>query len=361
VVDEPIPGDVDASGQVSGRHRRLGADYRERAELGVDGIGGSESELVLGDLGQELGSEQRVVVASLLQYFVGSRLQEQHSPFARVVEEHGQAGSDRGADAAAEIGSSGVEDGMGDGGEGLVLGTLVDGEQQGIAVGEGLVVVALGESGFAAHSAHGGLVPAECADHLQARGEKALAALRLTLLGAVAAPALGRCGPHLPMLTTIVVGGPDAVEVAHRVRALHRPIKGVNPDGSRYSAMEPEAFACVQATLIDGIVTAATQLIGPPLSSADRERLYGEQLGLARLLGVREGLLPDTWAEFEVYRDEVVHARLTYLDTALEYLEVLRRPGVPQALPRPIAATWPLLRAPGGTSHLCCPSGCCRR
>jgi len=145
----------------------------------------------------------------------------------------------------------------------------------------------------------------------------------------------------------LTYGGPDAVEVAHRVRELHRSIKGVNPDGSRYSAMEPEAFAWVQATLIDGIVTAASELIGPSLSSADRERLYVEQLGLARLLGVREGLLPDTWAEFEVYRDEMVHTRLTYLDTALEYLEVLRRPGAPQALPRPIAATWPLLRAPG--------------
>lgn len=152
----------------------------------------------------------------------------------------------------------------------------------------------------------------------------------------------------LDFVNLITYGGPDAVEVARRVRELHHSIKGVNPDGTRYSAMEPEAFAWVQATLINGLVTAAGTLIGAPLSPDDRERLYGEQLGLARLLGVRDGMLPDTWTEFETYRDDMVATRLTYLDTAQEYLRVLRRPAAPQALGRVSSAAWPLLRTPGG-------------
>jgi uncharacterized protein (DUF2236 family) len=152
----------------------------------------------------------------------------------------------------------------------------------------------------------------------------------------------------LDYINLLTYSGPGAVEVASRVRDLHRTIKGVNPDGSRYSAMEPEAFAWVQATLINGLMIATHQLIGAGLTPADHARLYREQLGLSQLLGVKEGLLPDTWTEFETYRDDMVANRLTYTDTALEYLRVLHRPAAPKALNPVLTTAWPLLRTPGG-------------
>jgi uncharacterized protein (DUF2236 family) len=140
----------------------------------------------------------------------------------------------------------------------------------------------------------------------------------------------------------------DAVEVATRVRDMHRTIKGTNPDGTRYHAFEPEAFAWVQATLANGIITAADQLIGPPLTEGQREQLYREQRGLGLLLGVRTADLSETWSEFKAYRDDMIHQRLNYTDTAHEYLDVMRRPNPPTGLPRFGAALWPTLRIPSG-------------
>lgn len=158
----------------------------------------------------------------------------------------------------------------------------------------------------------------------------------------------GRFLRTMDYINLLTYAGPEAVEVAQKVRDLHRGIKGVNPDGSRYSAFEPEAFAWVQATLINGLVAASEQLVGPGMSVADRDRLYSEQRGLSRLLGVRDGLLPDTWAEFETYRDEMVATRLVRTDTAMEYLQVLRRPAAPAALPGYLRPMWPALRMPTG-------------
>src|SRR4051794_18954650 len=41
-----------------------------------------------------------------------------------------------------------------------------------------------------------------------------------------------------------IYGGPDlAAEIGRRVRGMHRSIKGVRPDGERYHALEPAAYA----------------------------------------------------------------------------------------------------------------------
>lgn len=156
-----------------------------------------------------------------------------------------------------------------------------------------------------------------------------------------------RLNRTLDYVNLLTYSGPDAIEVAQRVREMHRTIKGTNPDGTRYHAFEPEAFAWVQATLVNGLVTAADQLIGPGLTEAEREQLYREQRGLGLLLGVRPDDLPETWKEFESYRDDMIANRLTFTDTAFEYLEVVRRPNPPATLPGYLHPLWPALRAPG--------------
>lgn len=63
---------------------------------------------------------------------------------------------------------------------------------------------------------------------------------------------------------------------------------------------------------------------------------------------MRPADLPETWAEFETYRDDMVQTRLTFTDTAYEYLRVVRRPNPPKTLPRFATALWPVLRIPSG-------------
>ncbi|HEX4560109.1 MAG TPA: oxygenase MpaB family protein [Mycobacterium sp.] len=162
----------------------------------------------------------------------------------------------------------------------------------------------------------------------------------------------GRLNRTLDYINLVTYGGPDAVEVAQRVREMHRTIKGVNPDGTRYHAFEPEAFAWVQATLVNGLVMAADQLIGAAMTDVEREQLYREQLGLGLLLGVRRGDLPETWSEFETYRDDMIEKRLTFTDTAREYLDVVRRPNPPKALSGLTSVLWPALRIPSGYASM---------
>jgi uncharacterized protein (DUF2236 family) len=57
-------------------------------------------------------------------------------------------------------------------------------------------------------------------------------------------------------VTVLVYGGADAAAMGRRLRALHKGFEGVRPDGKRYYALEPEAYAWVHATLLETYVSA---------------------------------------------------------------------------------------------------------
>src|SRR5918995_1201420 len=83
-------------------------------------------------------------------------------------------------------------------------------------------------------------------------------------------------------------GGPEAAATTgRRLREMHKQIKGTAPDGRRYHALEPEPYAWVHATLVDGIVTGHARF-GRPLTPSQVEQLYREWLALGRGIGVRE-------------------------------------------------------------------------
>ncbi len=139
-----------------------------------------------------------------------------------------------------------------------------------------------------------------------------------------------------------VYGGREAAAVGRRLRELHKPIRGTNPDGTRYHALEPEAYAWVHGTLAESIV-AGQAYLGRPLPPDETERFYREWLGVGRFVGVREGDLPPDWSGFRAYFDRTVAERLERTETVdrfLRAIEEIPRPAVPM-LPR---ALWHLLR-----------------
>ncbi|MDX3187612.1 oxygenase MpaB family protein [Streptomyces sp. MN03-5084-2B] len=106
-------------------------------------------------------------------------------------------------------------------------------------------------------------------------------------------------------LSIYVYGGVAGARVeAARLRALHRTFVGV-ADGRRYSALDPEAYAWVHATLVKAPVDAQ-RFFGTPLSGPELEEYYAQMCGIGRLLGVRERDLPPDWPAFERYYDAVV-------------------------------------------------------
>ena len=83
----------------------------------------------------------------------------------------------------------------------------------------------------------------------------------------------GRLLRTMDYLNLLAYGGSEAVAVGRRLRELHKPIKGINTDGSRYHALEPEAYAWVHATLIEGAIAAHLRFIGPLSTARDRADL----------------------------------------------------------------------------------------
>lgn len=151
----------------------------------------------------------------------------------------------------------------------------------------------------------------------------------------------------LDYVNLTVYGGQDVLEVTERLREMHKRIKGTNPDGTRYSALEPKAYAWVQATLVKAIVEVNKRFIGN-MSDDEHAQLFAEWLGLARLLGVRDGDLPASWAEFDAYFDEMVRGELELTTSAVDVIDSMRRPARPPFVPRWAQPLWRLAFWPAG-------------
>jgi uncharacterized protein (DUF2236 family) len=139
---------------------------------------------------------------------------------------------------------------------------------------------------------------------------------------------------------------PVAAAVARRIRSMHRQIKGVKPDGSRYHALEPEAYAWVHATLFEAIAAGHARF-GKPLQREQLEQFWVEWRRLGRLLGVRERDLPDTHEGFREYFGATVADVLEDNQSVRGVMESLAEFASPP-LPRYAAAAWKLGAFPAG-------------
>lgn len=159
----------------------------------------------------------------------------------------------------------------------------------------------------------------------------------------------------LDYLLIITYGGADAVAMGRRLRELHKRFRGVNPDGSHYSALEPEAYAWVHATLLETYVRGHEHF-GRPMRRDQVDRFYQEQLGLGRLVGVREGDLPPDWDGFRDYWEVVVSETLERNETVDRVLRATSAVG-PPPLPMFPTALWRAARIPARTALFVCGVG----
>jgi uncharacterized protein (DUF2236 family) len=145
-------------------------------------------------------------------------------------------------------------------------------------------------------------------------------------------------------LVLLQYGGPQAAAVGRRLRELHKRFKGIRPDGRPYYALERGAYTWVHATLLETYVRAHEHF-GRQMTRTQLERFYREYIGLGRLVGVREGDLPETWEGFRVYFERVVDRELGPNETVDRVLEVARNPAGPQ-LPLGAELAWRAIRLP---------------
>lgn len=128
----------------------------------------------------------------------------------------------------------------------------------------------------------------------------------------------------------IVYGGPEgAARMGRLVRDMHKAIKGTRDDGERYHALEPEAFAWVHATGAEAIVKGH-ELFGIRFTASEKEDLWAEWRRVGRFLGIRWRDLPETWAGFTAYRDEMMFTRLERTVCVEEVWDSLENPLLPR-------------------------------
>jgi uncharacterized protein (DUF2236 family) len=153
----------------------------------------------------------------------------------------------------------------------------------------------------------------------------------------------GRLLRTLDYVNGSIYGGPAmAAEIGARVRAMHKGIKGVTPDGERYHALEPGAYAWVHATLASSLIDGH-RVFGTQMSRAEAEDFWAEWRRLGRFIGVRDGDLPERWEDFGPYFDRVVDTELKDNPTVHMVLDTLSRPKAPPGMPR---RAWRVLRQP---------------
>jgi uncharacterized protein (DUF2236 family) len=153
----------------------------------------------------------------------------------------------------------------------------------------------------------------------------------------------GRLLRTLDYTYTMIYGGPQAAgEMGLRIRSFHKQIRGTRPDGRRYHALEPQAYAWVHATLAEAIVRGQA-CFGRPFTGQQREQFWKEWRTLGRLLGIRDADLPADWAGFRDYFQEMVELRLAHTKAVDDVLEALARPARPD-VGGAWAVAWPLAR-----------------
>jgi uncharacterized protein (DUF2236 family) len=155
----------------------------------------------------------------------------------------------------------------------------------------------------------------------------------------------GRLLRTLDYTTVMTYGSPElAGPMGRRIHEMHKHIKGTKPDGERYFALEPEAYAWVHATLAQSIV-AGTERFARRMSPVEVDRFYAEWLGVGRLIGVPAGELPERWLDFRAYFDRMIDERLEDNETVHTVLRTLAKPTAPP-LPMLNDPVWRVARLP---------------
>jgi uncharacterized protein (DUF2236 family) len=119
-----------------------------------------------------------------------------------------------------------------------------------------------------------------------------------------------------PILGVIYDRPGRAEETATWVRDQHKGIKGETASGSKYHALNPDAFYWAHATFFESIIAVQARL-GNPLSRVDQERLYDESIGWYEMYGLTMRPVPPDYAAFERYWSEMLHDGLEATEVAL--------------------------------------------
>ncbi len=160
----------------------------------------------------------------------------------------------------------------------------------------------------------------------------------------------GRARNSIKMLWPIVYSRPEkAIAMGKQLRELHRSIKGVDKDGQKYHALDPEAYSWVHMTGFDASVRMH-EIFGDPLTPAQRKQAFEEWKQMGGMLGIIDKYIPQTEEEYWQQFNYIVEQRLQWG----EALDDLMDPGFFASWPKPAGAdklpdfVWKMIAIPVG-------------
>ena len=104
----------------------------------------------------------------------------------------------------------------------------------------------------------------------------------------------------------VVFDGHRAPATGAQVRDYHIGIKGVDDQGRRYSALNPEVFYWAHATFFKSTLLAA-EWLGGGLTEEQRRQLFDEHVQWYRMYGMSMRPVPKSWEDFQQYWDHMCH------------------------------------------------------
>jgi uncharacterized protein (DUF2236 family) len=113
----------------------------------------------------------------------------------------------------------------------------------------------------------------------------------------------------------------DGEEVGARIRSAHRTIRGLDGNGRRYSAWEPEAYWFVLATGMESMFVMTERYFPRALTRGERERALAETREIGSRMGLRERDMPQSLRDFEGWYEQMLRERLVDHPTAHSVLD----------------------------------------
>jgi uncharacterized protein (DUF2236 family) len=113
-----------------------------------------------------------------------------------------------------------------------------------------------------------------------------------------------------------------------QVRDYHVDIKGVDAQGRRYHALNPDVFYWAHATFFVGTIIVAERFCGG-IGEEEKQQLFEEHLAWYGMYGMSMRPVPQTWAEFQEYWERMCTEVLENNKAARDVLDLSELPKPP--------------------------------
>lgn len=152
--------------------------------------------------------------------------------------------------------------------------------------------------------------------------------------------------------------GDDREREIQRLKDMHKTVKGVSPEGQRYSALTPETWNLILISTIRMYLNAYAAISGRSMTTSEQQDAFEYVLThMSSLQLPGRSALPERWEDACAWYDDLVRTTLTTTPTLAHAFRTVRRPERPAFLPAASQPAWWLLRPLAGRVLLVCGLG----